>query len=145
MAASLPSLADAVVAAMNAAGGWVTPFTAVRYWQPIFELQDLAELKVSVVGAKIESARNARRQWEQLYTVEIGLQNRPDGFTNLELDTLAQLAEEIAVYWETNTELTAGGRRYVCVAVQNEFVNFEDLDERRLFTSVVVLSFKAWR
>jgi hypothetical protein len=146
VAAALPSLAAAITQALNEAGGWSVTFTAERLWQPIFDIKDTSEeVKVSVVGTKIESARIARGQWEQIYTVEIGIQHRPDGLATLDLDSLALLVEEIATYWEDNKEITAGAKRYICVGVATDYVNFEHLDEQRQFTSVVVLNFKGWR
>jgi len=145
MAASLPTLAEAVAQALNAAGGWSMPFTAERAWQPTLDLRDVSTVRVTVVGTRVDSARAARGLWEQVYTVEVGVQSRTEEFSTAELDALAGLAEEIARHWEDNPELQAGSRRYVCVGANCDFVNFEDLERLRQFTSVVALSFKAWR
>ncbi len=145
MTATINAIADAVATALNAAD-WPIEFTAVRSYQPTFELQQMSELKVSVVPPKVESVRAARGLWEQLYTVEIGVQKRPEELTNAYLDPLVELAEAIAIYWETHKDLTAGGRQFRCMTVVTETVAYpDDLAERQMFTSVVCLTFKGWR
>jgi len=139
------AIADAVAVALNGRT-WSLEFIAARSYQPTHSLPDLATLKVSVVPSRVQNSLAARSSWEQVHTVEIGIQQRPETLTNETIDPLTRLAEEIAEWWQDNPSLVVAGRRLSLVAVDlNPIAYGDDLAERQLFTSVVALSFKGWR
>ena len=70
-------IADAVAAAIND-GTYAEPVTAQRAYRPSFDLEELGELKVTVVPRSVNTANLARQQSQGDCTVDGGLQQRVD-------------------------------------------------------------------
>jgi hypothetical protein len=87
-------IADAVAAAIND-GTYAEPVTAERAYRPSFDLEELGELKVTVVPRSVNTANLARQQSQVDCTVDVGLQQRVDAGDDARLDALLDLAEEI--------------------------------------------------
>jgi hypothetical protein len=135
-------IADAVVAQLNAAT-FSQPVTAVRHFQPKFELSEMTDLKVSVVPRSLASKSLDRNRDSFDYLIDVAVQQKTD-MSQAALDALMTLVEEIADHFRTQPLTTYPNAR--CTEVKNEPVYaLEHLDEFRQFTSVITLTFRAWR
>jgi hypothetical protein len=142
MPATIVQIADAVVAQLNA-----TPFSrplhAERHYLPQFELSEMTELRVSVVPRSVASKGLDRNRDSFDYQVDVAVQQKLDP-TPGNLDALMALVEEIADHFRSHP--LAGHPQARCTEVENAPVYApEHLDEFRQFTSVLTLTFRAWR
>jgi hypothetical protein len=102
VAAEILAIADAVVAALNGhtfSAPYNAPLGAVRAYVPVYELEDLAALKVTVVPRGVSGelaviARDRRRQMG--YQVDVAAQKRVEGMNPADIDALVLLGEEVA-------------------------------------------------
>jgi hypothetical protein len=135
-------IADAVVAQINAAT-FSQPVTAERHFQPKFELSEMTELKVSVVPRSLASKSLDRNRDSFDYLIDVAVQQKTD-MSQAALDALMTLVEEIADHFRTQPLTAYPNAR--CTVVKNDPVYaLEHLDEFRQFTSVITLTFRAWR
>jgi hypothetical protein len=142
MPATIVQIADAVVAELNGTT-FSQPLTAERHYQPVFELAEMAELRVSVVPRGVASKVLDRSRHEFDYRIDVAVQQKIDP-TPGNLDALMELVEEIADHFRTQP--LAGFPQARCTEVANEPVYaMEHLDEFRQFTSVLTLTFRVWR
>jgi len=149
MAAVVLDIADAVVTALNAAS-LSQSFTAERAYVPIHELQDLADLKVSVVARSLSLVWLSRRDDDFSYIIDIGIQKSIGigGMSNAEIivasDPFMLLAEEILDLFRGKP--LGNDDQLQCMAAENVPIYAPlHLDEKRVFTSVVSLTFKKAR
>jgi hypothetical protein len=140
--ATIVAIADAVVAELNGTT-FSQAFTAVRHYQPVFELSEMAELRVSVVPRSVASNGLDRNRDSFDYRIDVAVQHKIDP-TQGNLDALMELVEEIADH--LRTQPLAGYPEARCIEVTNEPIYaMEHLDEFRQFTSVITLTFRVWR
>lgn len=137
-------IADAVVVEINGAPGgtFSQTFTAVRKVLPLFELSELAELKVTVVpkSVTITGATRAASQYE--ITVDIGVQKKVGKDIDTDLVALGTLVDEIADYLRYLPLANVPGAAWVSIA--NDPVWAPDhLAEQRVFTSVLTVTYRA--
>jgi hypothetical protein len=140
--ATIIAIADAVVEQLNA-----TPFsqllTAVRHYQPVFELSEMTELKVSVVPRSVASKALDRNRDSFDFKIDVAVQRKVEP-TPGNLDALMELVEEIADHFRRQP--LAGFPRARCTEVENAPVYAaEHLEEFRQFTSVITLTYRVWR
>ena len=141
--ATILDIADAVVAELNG-GSFGLPFTATRAYIPRFDLEEMATLRVTVVPKGVQITRGSRGKDQHDYRVDVGVQQKFEQEDAAELDSLMGLVEQIADHFrslalETDPEA-------VCVAVENGPVYAQEhMREGRLFTSILTLTFRAWR
>ena len=138
-------MAKAVTAKLIAAeeGTFSVDFTPVFKVLPSYDLSDLAELKVSVVpkNTAIEEVTRSMSQYDM--QVDIGIQKKlPSGCNEEnEVEALVNLADEIAEYLRVNPLEDA-----VWITSNNELPYVpEHLAERRVFTSVLTLTYRTMR
>jgi hypothetical protein len=143
MPSELIKVADAVAAALNAAS-FPMPFTAVRHYQPVFDLAEMADLHVTVVPRGIEVAQVARAKGSFDCKVDVAVQRRFSRGDAAELDPLMELVGEIAESFR--------GKRLPGMPdaawVKTEHVPVyapEHMQELRQFTSVMTLTFRVVR
>jgi hypothetical protein len=143
MPSELIKVADAVVAALNAAS-LPMPFTAVRHYLPLFDLEEMAELHVTVVPRGIEVAQAARGKGSFDCKVDVAVQRRFSRGDLAEIDPLMELVGEIAESFR--------GKRLPGMPeaawTKTEHVPVyapEHMQELRQFTSVMTLTFKVVR
>jgi hypothetical protein len=142
MPATIVQIADAVVAELNGTT-FSQPLTAERHYQPVFELAEMTELRVSVVPRSVVSKGLDRNRDSFDYLIDVAVQQKIDP-TPGNLDALMELVEEIADHFRS--EPLAGFPQARCTEVANEPVYAaEHLDEFRQFTSVLTLTFRVWR
>jgi len=140
---TLIAIADAVVESLNAAT-LSQALTADRHYQPVFDLPEMADLHVSVVPKGIEVLASSRNQNQHDYAIDIGIQKKVAD--DAEADTLMALAEEIADHFRLSRVQIAGVGSVPVLKVATEPVFApEHLTEKRVFTSIITLTFRVLR
>ena len=142
--ARIIDIADAVAAELNAApAGTFTPaFTAVRRVLPMFELAELAQLRVTVVprGVEIGGAMRLGNQFD--FQIDIGVQRKLGTDLDTEVATLCGLVEAIAAYLRRRP--LTGMPHAAWVRTQNDPVYAPDhLAQQRAFTSVLTITYRS--
>jgi hypothetical protein len=142
MSASIVAIADAVTAELNG-NTFTQTFTAQRLYLPVFDLQSMAELKVTVVPKGITSSSLDRSRDNFDYQIDVAVQKKVNSQIEV-IDSLMRLVEEIGDYFRSNPLSSYPGAR--CTNVENTPVYAQDhLQELRQFTSVLTLTFRLWR
>ena len=139
-------IADAVVAELSAAPGgtFSESFLAQRRVLPEFDLEDLAELKVSVVPKSVEITGSTRAASQYEVAVDVGVQKKLSKDLDAEVAALGTLVDEMADYLRRRTLDQAPFA--VWVGIRNEPVYVpEHLAERRVFTSVLTVTYRAMK
>ena len=143
MPATLVRVAEAVVAALNAAT-LSQPLTAERQYQPVFDLAEMKTLHVTVVPRGVEVAQAARGEARLECKVDVAVQKKLTAIGAAELDPLLELVEEIAELFRAKR--LAGCPEAVWVKTEHTPVYApEHLAELRQFTSVMTLTFRVAR
>jgi len=142
MSASIVAIADAVTAELNG-NTFTQTFTAQRLYLPVFDLQSMSELKVTVVPKGITSSSLDRSRDNFDYQIDVAVQKKVNSQIEV-IDSLMRLVEEIGDYFRSNPLSSYPGAR--CTNVENTPVYAQDhLQELRQFTSVLTLTFRLWR
>jgi hypothetical protein len=142
MPASIIAIADAVVTELNATA-FSQPLTAVRHYEPTFELSAMSTLRVSVVPRSLTSKTLDRNRDSFDFEIDVAVQKKTDP-TLTNLDELMELVEEIADHLRLNPLSTLPDVR--CMEVANAPVYaLEHLQDFRQFTSVITLTYRKYR
>jgi hypothetical protein len=136
-------VADAVVASLNA-GSFALPFTAARKYVPAVELSDLADLNVTVVPKSAEITTATRTSSYFDCTIDIGIQQKVNPNEPAELDALADLAEQIVDHLRLSPLDALPEAVWLSIANEPVFAP-EHLDQQRVFTSVVSVTYRVRR
>ena len=139
--ADIINVADAIVTALNGEA-FSQPFTAARGYLPTFDLQEMNELKVTVVPKEDDGKLDTRTASTHDYSIDIGIQKKPPTINNTDLDPLMLLVQEIADHFLFGQQ--AAGATLISPAVRVLYLQ-EHLQKLRQFTSVVTLTFRGWR
>lgn len=147
MIATTCRVADAVLARIVLERSTlVLPFETERLFVPVHELDELDRLVVSIVPSSAASTlltRGASAQRD--HVVQVGVQRRVDP-TNDVLDQLVVFVDELAAVFlgrSIEVQTDVGMAPAWCVAAGVDPLCARDhLDERRVFTSVVSLTFR---
>jgi len=140
---TINQIADAVVASLNAAP-FSLPFTAERRYQPVFELSQLQELRVSVVPKSLTATAATRSDAFFDCAIDIGIQRKVNADDPAELDALMRLVEEIG--YRLRGQPLAGLPAAVWLALENDPVFApEHLEKERVFTSVLTVTYRVRR
>ena len=142
----MPSLAvrvaDAVTAALNA-GTFSRPFTAQREYLPRYELKSLKDLKVTAVPKTVAITTAARGQTQHDVSVDVAVQQKLQTVTDVEVDELMGLADEIADFFRFKRLADPSA---AWVGTEHEPIYApEHLEQLRQFTSVMTLTFRVIR
>ena len=139
-------IAEAVKTELNA-GSFSRDFEAERLYAPKFELPDMKTLHVSVVPHGIESEAGTRTTHRTDVQVDIAIQqklSKTDAAMAGEIDELMALVEQIADYLRQR-QLTDFPHA-LWIRDQNVPVySQEHLEQFRQFTSVLTLTYRAFR
>lgn len=142
MPASIIAIADAVITELNATA-FSQPLTAVRHYEPTFELSAMSTLRVSVVPRSLTSKTLDRNRDSFDFEIDVAVQKKTDP-TLTNLDELMELVEEIADHLRLNPLSTLPEVR--CMEVANAPVYaLEHLQEFRQFTSVITLTYRKYK
>lgn len=141
---TIAAIADAVAAHINA-GTYTRPVTAARVYQPAFTLEDLKDLRVSVVPRTVGISAASRDSSIVECVIDVGVQQKlPAENEEVEIDALLDLAEEIA----DRLRLTRlpGAPEAAWVGIAHEpVVSSESLEQHRVFTSVLSVTYRVRR
>ena len=139
--ADIIDVADAIVTELNATS-FSQPFTAERGYLPTFDLQEMDQLKVTVVPKEDDGKLDTRSQSAHDYAIDIGVQKKPPTIDTADLDPLMLLVQEIADHFLFGKQ--AAGATLIAPTVRILYLQ-EHLQKLRQFTSVVTLTFRGWR
>ncbi len=150
-AAAVLALADAVVAALNVTG-LSQSFTAVRSYVPVHKAEDMETLEVTVVARELSLASQSRGSDDFTYAVDVGVQKRV-GTGNLSAaeilaatDPLVLLCEEILDRFRGQNLTGAAGEDFKYAGAACPLVySPEHMDQHRVFTSVLTLTYRQAR
>ena len=133
-------IADAIVAEL-AVHTFSGPLTVSRRVLPEFELADLKALTVTVVPKSVSINNITRDSSSFEVAVDIGIQQKIGKDTDAEVSRLSGVVSEIITLM--NRRKLAGFSAAVFVSIANEPVYApEHLSEKRLFTSIVTVTYK---
>lgn len=136
-------VADAVTAELNG-HTFSLPFTAVRLYQPAYELQEMKTLHVTVVPRGILIAPLDRARCEHDMQIDIAVQKKYTSDANEEIDPLMDLVQEIADFFQQR-RLTAYPEAMWIKTENVPIYAPEHMQNLRQFTSLLTLSFKTAR
>ncbi|MEO1535558.1 MAG: hypothetical protein AAFS11_08365, partial [Planctomycetota bacterium] len=124
--------------------GFTEPVEAVRAYRPSYDLEQLGELRVSVVPRSVTTANLARQQSQVDCTVDVGLQQRVDAGDDARLDALLDLAEQIGDH--LRHKRLPGYPQAAWLSIEHEpVVAAEHLDERSSLTTVLSVTYRVRR
>ena len=138
-------IAEAVKDELNlgvAAGAFgAVQFAALRVNVPLFDLADLKAVHVTVVGRSFEQEPVSRADTSTDVEIDVAVQKKVGSVEPAEIDPLADLVEAVIVFFR-NRRL-AGKPDAMWRSTKNDMLYIpEHLDEKRLFTSVVTLTYR---
>jgi hypothetical protein len=137
---TITDIADAVVAEMNG-HAFAQSFAAVRGYVPIYSLEQMASLHVTVVPKTTTLQPHSRASVQMDVSVDIAVQQRVAD--DAAADVLMALVEEIADFFRQR-RLASVAAVWVS-AENNPIYSPEHLAEKRVFTSVLTLTWRRWR
>lgn len=131
------AIADAVAAHLNA-GTFSQPISAQRVYQPAFTLEELKDLRVSVVPRSTGITTATRDSSTFECAVDVGVQKKIG--EESELDGLLDLMEEVADHLRLKRLPDAPDAAWLAIA-HEPVVSAEALTEHRAFTSVLTVTY----
>ncbi|MBX3404503.1 MAG: hypothetical protein KF699_13920 [Phycisphaeraceae bacterium] len=141
---TIAAIADAVAAHINA-GTFSQPVSAVRMYQPAFTLEDLADLRVSVVPRTTAITAASRDSSVFECVVDVGVQKKlPAEDAQGVIDGLLDLVEEIADHLRLKRLPDAPEAAWAGIA-HEPVVSSESLEQHRVFTSVLSITYRMRR
>ena len=141
--AQILTIADAMVTSLNAAE-LSMDFTAERAYVPSFKPSDLIDLRVTVIPRGLQVGSGTRSEDQHDYRIDVGVQQKFDAGSAVELDPLMDLVEEIADHFRGSSLDTDPAAS--CVAVENGPIYAQEhIREERMFTSILTFTFRSWR
>ena len=144
--ATIIDIADAVAATLNAPGepGFSQSFTAERKALPAFDLADLAGLHVTVVPKGVEITGASRSLSQHDHQIDVGVQKKVGSDLEADVSALCGLVEEIAAFLARRPLTGVPGAAWVRTANEPVY-SPEHLAEKRLFTSVLTVTYRAMK
>lgn len=140
---TINQIADAVVASLNA-GTFSIQFQAARSYQPVYELSQLQELRVSVVPKSLTATAATRSDGFFDCAIDIGIQRKVNADDAETLDGLMSLVEEIADRLRFQRLEAFPGAVWLAIANDPIFAP-DHLEKERVFTSVVTVTYRVRR
>lgn len=140
---TLIDVAEAVAASLNNAA-FGLPFEAVRRYQPVFDLEQVQTLTVSVVPRSLEIATASRDGSYFDAAIDVSVQKKVNPDDHASLDALTDLVEQIADH--LRMKRLDGLPDALWLRIGNEPVFApEHLDQMRQFTSVLTVTYRVKR
>lgn len=136
-------IADAVVAELNS-GGFSSPFEAERRYLPLFDLEAMEELHVTVVPKGVVVARGARGANAFDVSVDVAVQRKVDAKDESTVDPLVVLVEEIGDRFRRK-RLDSFPDAIWTGTTHEPVYAVEHLERMSQFTSVMTLAFRVYR
>jgi len=138
----LLQVAEAVTYEINL-GSYSQSVTAVRFYQPRFNLAEMDTLHVSVVPRSITEKQLSRALVSYDCGIDVGVQQRSP-MDQPTLDALTKLVAEIADRLRNNPLTAMPDARLIQLNNEPVFA-LDHLDELRQFTSVLSATYRVWR
>ncbi len=141
--AIIADIAEAVKETLNAATFSQT-VDAKRHYLPLFDLQDMQNLHVTVVpkGVAIQPGGRAHNQHD--YEIDVAVQKKLSTGDNEEIDPLLTLVDEIADHFRLKRLDSFPNAMWVKTENSPVYA-VEHLDQLAQFTSVLTLTFRMMR
>ena len=136
-------IADAIVASLNA-GTFSQAFEAERKYQPAFELPEMQTLHVSVVPRSVAITTATRDSSYFDCAIDVGVQKKVNADDPDELDKLMDLVQEIADHLRMKRLGETPEAAWVSIENEPAFAS-EHLDQQRVFTSVLTVTYRVRR
>ncbi len=141
---TIAAVADAVAAHINA-GTYSRPVSAERMYQPAFTLEDLKDLRVSVVPRTVGISAASRDSSIVECVIDVGVQQKlPPANEQAEIDALLELVERIADRLRL-TRLPGAPEAAWAGLTHEPVVSSESLEQHRVFTSVLSVTYRVRR
>ncbi len=141
--AVLVDIADAVVTALSG-GSFSQPVSAERHYRPLFDLEDMQTLHVTVVPKGVTVAAGSRGASAHEYEVDVAVQQKLQTADAAEIDPLMDLVEEIGDFFRSTRLASYPDAAWVRTEHAPVYAP-EHMDELRQFTSVLTLTFRTMR
>lgn len=135
----LSAIAASVTDALNAADLSI-PVVAKRSFKPAFDLQDLTDLRVTVVPQTVVPSTASRSAQQDDVTIDIGVQKRVDPNDLDAMDALLSLVTEIDRHLRRKP-MAADGTKAAWIKSESQLVQ-KHLVSHRSFTAVVRLTYR---
>lgn len=152
--ATVIELADAI-AALLTAGSYSQEFTAVRKYRPVYKLEELSTLRVTVVPREIGEELASRAMVYETHKVDIAIQKQlsasaDEDMESAELLTVADglmyLAQELRDALILDTLNLPGDVDAKCLSTQNAPIyDPEHFEKHRCFSSVITATYELVR
>ena len=135
-------IADAVAAEL-ASGEFSESFTPERRVLPDYELADLKDLHVTVVPRGVEISGASRALCQHDFQIDVGVQKKLSAGADIDTEVaeLIGLVEEIAEFLQRRRLADVPEAAWVKTANDPVYAP-EHLAEKRLFTSVVTVTYR---
>lgn len=141
---TISTLADAVAEHINA-GTYAQPVSAVRTYQPAFTLEELGELRVSVVPRTTTVTAASRESSTYEHVLDVGVQKKlPAEDDQPAIDELLELTEAIGDRLR-HTRLAGFPEAAWAGLAHEPVVSSESLEQHRVFTSVLSVTYRVRR
>jgi len=141
---TISTLADAVAEHINA-GTYAQPVSAVRTYQPAFTLEELGELRVSVVPRTTTVVAASRESSTYEHVLDVGVQKKlPAEDDQAAIDELLELTEAIGDRLR-HTRLAGFPEAAWAGLAHDPVVSSESLEQHRVFTSVLSVTYRVRR
>ena len=132
-------IADALVAELKT-GVFSEPLTVVRRVLPEYELTELKTLTITVVPKSVEIANITRQSTSFDVAIDIGIQQKIGKDTDAEVLRLSGIVSELVAF--LNRRSLPTGKAQFCTIANEPVYAPEMLSEKRLFLSVVTVTYK---
>ena len=130
-------IADAVVNELNT-GSFSEEFTACRVVLPEFELSELLSLRVTVVPKSVEITPVTRDSSCFDVAIDIGIQQKIAKDTDAQVSRLSGIVSEIVLFLNKRDLAIA---KFKSIANEPVYIP-EHLSEKRLFTSIITVTYR---
>ena len=135
----ITQIAQAVTDELNN-GNFPVPLHATRHYQPVYELQEMQSLHITVVPRGVVSSVLDRSRAQHDVQVDIAVQKKFTADTPEVLDPLMDLVQQIADYFQMRPLPGVGA---LWVKTENKPIYApEHMQELRQFTSVLTLTYR---
>lgn len=133
-------IADAIVTELSG-NTFSEPLVVTRRVLPEFELSELKALTVTVVPKSVEINNITRQSSSFNLAVDIGIQQKISKATDTEVARLSGVVSEIVSFLNRRSLTEIAGAIFVSIANEPVYAP-EHLSEKRLFTSILTLTYR---
>ena len=133
-------IADAIVTELSN-GSFSEPLVVSRRVLPAFEIAELKVLTVTVVPKSVGIANITRQSSSFDVAVDIGIQQKIGKDTDAEVTRLSGIVTEIVTILNRKPLTAVPAARFISISNEPVYAP-EHLSEKRLFTSILTLTYK---